>query len=84
MTTLNLTEVVSKIHDLPSLPAVVVELLESIDRENLNANALAVKVSHDQALAGKTLRLANSAFYGSSGKVTTIQEAVAVLGIRNV
>jgi putative nucleotidyltransferase with HDIG domain len=77
-------EIVKQIQDLPSLPAVVMELLNSIDQEDIDINVLAKKVSHDQALTAKTLRFANSSFYGTQSKVTTIQQAITLLGVANV
>nr|WP_267875840.1 HDOD domain-containing protein [Massilia sp. CCM 8734] len=68
--------------DLPSLPAVVMELLTSIDQEDIDITVLAKKVSHDQALTAKTLRLANSSLYGLQVRVTTIQQAITYLGFQ--
>jgi putative nucleotidyltransferase with HDIG domain len=82
MTALSLDEVIGKLQDLPSLPAVVMELLTSIDQEDADISVLAQKVSHDQALTAKTLRLANSSTYGLQVKVTTIQQAITFLGFQ--
>jgi putative nucleotidyltransferase with HDIG domain len=82
MSPLSLDEVVAKLQDLPSLPAVVMELLTSIDQEDVDISVLAKKVSHDQALTAKTLRLANSPAYGLQVKVTTIQQAITFLGFQ--
>jgi putative nucleotidyltransferase with HDIG domain len=82
MTPLTLAEVVGRLQDLPSLPAVVMELLSSIDQEDADISVLARKVSHDQALTAKTLRLANSSTYGLQVKVTTIQQAITFLGFQ--
>lgn len=79
-TALTYDEVVEGLGDLPSLPAVVMELLNSIDQEDVDIALLARKVSHDQALTAKTLRLANSSAYGFQVKVTTIQQAITYLG----
>jgi putative nucleotidyltransferase with HDIG domain len=75
-------DVVKTLDDLPSLPAVVMELLNSIDQEDVDISVLAKKVSHDQALTAKTLRLANSSLYGLQVKVTTIQQAITYLGFQ--
>lgn len=72
------------IRDLPALPAVVMELIDSLGRDDLSAEQLATKLSHDQALTAKTLRLANSSFYGVPRKVASISEAVSILGMRTV
>ena len=79
-----LDEVLKKIHNLPSLPTVVMELLASIDQEDVKIDSLAKKIAQDQALTAKTLRLANSSFYGMSNQVNTIHEAIAILGFRTV
>jgi putative nucleotidyltransferase with HDIG domain len=84
MTKLSVDQVTARIHDLPSLPAIVVELLESVNQQDVNIDALAAKISYDQALAAKTLRLANSSFYGLQRKVTSFRDAIAVLGLRSV
>ncbi|MDL2354892.1 MAG: HDOD domain-containing protein [Pseudomonadota bacterium] len=82
MNHLNLDDVVGKLHDLPSLPEVVMELLTCIDQEDVDITVLAKKVSHDQALTAKTLRLANSSTYGLQIKVATIQQAITFLGFQ--
>ena len=58
--TVSYDDVVRNLDDLPSLPAVVMELLNSIDQEDVDISVLAKKVSYDQALTAKTLRLALS------------------------
>ena len=72
------------VQDLPSLPAVVMELLSSIEQEDIDISVLAKKVSYDQALTAKTLRLANSSTYGLQVKVTTIQQAITFLGFQTM
>lgn len=70
------------VQDLPSLPAVVMELLSSIEQDDIDISVLAKKVSYDQALTAKTLRLANSSSFGLQVKVTTIQQAITFLGFQ--
>jgi putative nucleotidyltransferase with HDIG domain len=82
MNPLSTADVAGKLQDLPSLPAVVMELLTSIDQEDVDISVLAKKVSHDQALTAKTLRLANASTYGLQVKVTTIQQAITFLGFQ--
>lgn len=79
-----LEDVVKHIRDLPSLSAVVVELLASIDKEDVDVHELGNKIALDQSLTAKTLRLANSSFYGMSSKVTTIHQAISVLGFHSI
>jgi putative nucleotidyltransferase with HDIG domain len=75
-------QLVRGIQDLPSLPAVVMDLLSNLDQEHVDISVLARKVSNDQALTAKTLRLANSSSFGLQVKVTTIQQAITFLGFQ--
>lgn len=84
MNTITSDEVIKNIRDLPSLPIIVMDLLNSFEHQDASIGELADKVSRDQALAAKTLRLANSSFYGLSRKVTTIDQAITVLGFDSV
>jgi putative nucleotidyltransferase with HDIG domain len=80
----SIDEVIKRIHDLPSLPAVVIELLSSMEQDDIDTHALAGKIALDQALSAKTLRLANSPFYGMPSQVNTIQQAISVLGFHSI
>ncbi|SEN99374.1 HDIG domain-containing protein [Duganella sp. CF517] len=77
-------DIIKCVRDLPSLPAVVAELLATMEREDIDTHVLAAKIALDQALTAKTLRLANSSFYGLQSKVTTIQQAISVLGFHSI
>ena len=84
MTQITLHQVVAQVRDLPSLPLIVTELIATFDQADVSVSELAAKVSKDQALTAKTLRLANSSFYGLQCKVRTIEQAIAVLGFDSV
>lgn len=77
-------ELLAALRDLPPLPSVVLELVESLGHEELSAGQYAAKISRDQALAAKTLRLANSSFYGRGRQVHSVAEAISILGLRTV
>ena len=75
---------ITRIRDLPTLPGVVTDILQIINSDNSSAGDLSKAVSMDQALAANVLKLANSAFYGFSRKISTINEAVIHLGFNVV
>lgn len=77
-------EIVKCIRDLPPLPAIVSELLASMDQDTMGSKELGEKLARDQSLSAKTLRLSNSSFYGMQRKVTTIPQAITVLGVNSV
>jgi putative nucleotidyltransferase with HDIG domain len=84
MNTLTQDAVANAIGKLPSLPVVVLQLLETFEKEQVDTHDIARRISQDQALVAKVLRVANSSFYGMQGKVASIQDAMVVLGFRNV
>lgn len=77
-------ELIAALRDLPPLPSVVLDLITSLGHEELGTSHYAAKISRDQALAAKTLRLANSSFYGRGRQVRSVSEAITVLGLRTV
>ena len=76
--------VMATMRDLPVLPAAVLELLRLVRRDDIDTTTLAAKISYDPALTAKTLRLANSSFYGMPRHVTSVSDATVVLGMRTV
>lgn len=77
-------QILAGLKDLPPLPAVVQELMASLGEDTLSAEAIASKLSRDPGLSAKTLRMANSSFYGRSRQVGSVQEALTILGLRTV
>lgn len=75
---------IRNIKNLPTLPVIVSRVLEVADDSGSSANELADIVSKDMSVSAKVLNLANSAFYGFSRRITTIPQAVVVLGFDTV
>ena len=76
--------VLKGVRNLPSLPAVVIELLQSMEDDDADTRQLAGILARDQALSAKVLRVANSSFYGLQGKVESIGDAIVVLGLHGL
>lgn len=73
-----------RVGDLPALPAALTEVLAALGHEEVNTEHLAQLIERDPALCGRTLRLANSPFYGLQGRVGTAHDALRLLGLRSV
>lgn len=84
MNSISINQITENVKNLPTLPAIVMELLNEIDNEALDTHLLAQKVSNDLALTATTLRYANSAYYSTLIKVTTIQQAISLMGLATV
>lgn len=69
---------------IPTLPVIVNNILKVAGDKDTSAKDLAAVIINDQAIANKTLRLANSSYYGLSSKVDSIPRAIAVIGFNEV
>ncbi|MCH9030833.1 MAG: HDOD domain-containing protein [candidate division Zixibacteria bacterium] len=73
-------KIMSVIGDLPSSPGVVSLVMGMTSDLNTDIRALSRALSADQSMTVKVLRLSNSPFYGRSRGVTTLEEAIMILG----
>lgn len=76
--------VARKVRELPALPHALSEVLSALRQDGLHIERCAALIERDQALASRTLRLANSPFYGLSGRVGTMRDAIQLLGLGTV
>lgn len=81
---IDLDDLACRTQELPTLPAVVLELLQATGDATLNLDELAAKIRHDQVMTARVLRLANSSFYGMTGQISLVSEAITILGLRAV
>lgn len=70
--------------DLPTLPIVVAKILQTAASPHASAADLQALIAVDAGLTAKILRLANSSFYGQSRRITTLKDAIVILGFNTV
>ncbi|WP_310599262.1 GGDEF domain-containing protein [Desulfobulbus sp.] len=70
--------------DLPTLPIIASKLLELTALPEVTLTDIANLVSQDMALSTKVLRVANSAFYSFPQQISSINQAVSILGLNAV
>lgn len=69
---------------LPVLPKITVRLLNVVDAADSSVGAIADIIRSEPTLTARMLKLANSSFYGRRGQVSSVQNAVAVLGAKTI
>jgi HD-like signal output (HDOD) protein len=77
-------ERLAKCADLPSMPAVAIQILDLCQREEPDVDEIAKLIGSDPALSAKLLRLTNSPMYGLKCQVRTVSHAICLLGISAV
>ena len=74
------SELLEKLHDIPTLPIVAMKVNELINDPNSSSADIADVLKKDQVLTAKVLRLVNSSYYAIPGGVADVQRALAFLG----
>jgi putative nucleotidyltransferase with HDIG domain len=75
---------INKDLEIPSIPLVLVKIIQTLDEDTSSAKELEDLILHDPALSARILRLANSAFYSFRARVKTISHAITLLGMNVV
>ncbi len=75
-----LESLLSRINDIPTLPASVLRVMQMIEDPFCSSSDLAKVIQGDPAMAAKVLKLANSSYYGFRQKIGNIPQAVTLLG----
>jgi putative nucleotidyltransferase with HDIG domain len=78
------SELLAKLHDIPTLPMVAMKVNELINDPNSSSADIAEVLKKDQVLVAKILRLVNSSYYAIPGGVADVQRALAFLGFNTL
>lgn len=69
---------------LPPLPNVVTLVLDETNKPEPSAAKVESVIATDQAMTSQLLRLVNSAYYGLSGNVNNVGQAIVIAGLHQV
>lgn len=78
----NIKQFIDQINDMPAMPNVIVKALNTIKKEDTGIKDLADVMSYDQALTTQVLKIVNSAYYGFSQQISSINKALPLLGMQ--
>jgi HD-like signal output (HDOD) protein len=68
----------------PATPRIMADLGRLLHDPNAELDEIAVQIKHDAALAARILRVANSAAFAQSEPIAAIEDAVALIGFREI
>ena len=80
----NMDNLIQKIEQIPTIPIVSQRVMEISGDDEAPFKDFVAIIEKDQSLASKILRVANSAFYGFSSRVSSLEHALVILGINEV
>ena len=73
--------IVGAVGELPCLPGTSVALMRELEDPDVPVSRIGQIVEQDVAIAAKVMQLVNSAFFGRSQGISSIQHAVTFLGV---
>lgn len=71
----------TNVDHLPRIEKVLHEILNIVTQPEVDFHQLAIKISMDQTLSTKLLKLANSAKYGGCRRIASLHDAIVRVGI---
>jgi HD-like signal output (HDOD) protein len=63
------------------VPSLVLEITEAADREDFSLHDVAKLISQDMGMSVEVLRLVNSPYFGLPNQISSIEQAVSLLGL---
>lgn len=78
---LGLKGFIEKLGKLPTLPPVALRLISAAEDEATSLKQIARLIESDQSLTSKLLKVANSAQFGRSRQVASVDRAIQLLGL---
>jgi HD-like signal output (HDOD) protein len=69
---------------IPPQPEIVMALMSARNSEDPDIQKISRLISNDAGIAAAVLKTVNSPFYGLNRKLTSVQQAVSALGMKNI
>ena len=77
-------DILAKVSAVPPLPEVIIKLRECCNDPDVDYGEMARVIELDAGLTSSILRLANSAYFGCKGSISSVQFAMTRLGLKRV
>jgi HD-like signal output (HDOD) protein len=75
-------EIVAWVGDLPPMPHVASRAISMVENPDTTASELTELLSSDAALAARVLKIANSAMFSRQREITTLNQAIMIIGFK--
>lgn len=79
-----LGKIISSIEKLPPFPQVASRILDLCQDPGADLNEILQVIQYDQAITANCLKLCNSGYFGLQKKVSSLNQAVVMLGLKNI
>jgi len=76
-----MTQIREQSLELPAVPGVALRIRRAMANQNVDMEKIARLVAADPAIAGRLLKIANSAFFGAKSRCETVRDALVRMGM---
>ena len=73
-------EILALVKHIPAFPKVAQQVMAVVDKPETKAADLAEIIKYDQAITANVLKICNAAYFGLPRKVSSLDEAVVIIG----
>jgi HD-like signal output (HDOD) protein len=77
-------DAVKNVSALSTLPEITTRIIATVENPRSSVGELHKIIAHDPSLSSRILKVVNSAFYGVSGQIGSVQRAIVLLGLTAV
>ena len=77
-------QLVEKIDELPTIPAVAIQVLQLIDQPDVKIEEVADLMLSDQVMTARVMKMINSPVYKPGAEITSLRRALVYLGLRHI
>ena len=77
-------QMVAKIDDLPTIPAVATQVLSLLDNPDVDVDEVADLMLTDQVMTARVMKMVNSPIYRPTQEITSLKRALVYLGLRHI
>jgi putative nucleotidyltransferase with HDIG domain len=77
-------EVIAKVQNLPAVSHAAIKLVSLLDQAVVSNDDVVTVLKHDNVLTAKLLRACNSPLYGFEEKISSVEQAVLILGHQQI
>jgi putative nucleotidyltransferase with HDIG domain len=84
MERLEVRDFLKKVEKLPTLPGIAMRIIQTANNPKSAADDLSRIILSDISLSAKVLRMVNSAYYGIRNKVSSVKQAIVILGFNTI
>lgn len=77
-------DAVRNVSALSTLPEITTRIIATVENPRSSAGQLHKIIAHDPSLSSRILKVVNSAFYGVSGQIGSVERAIVLLGLTAV